>query len=172
MRRWGRSRVMEGATVLVPVPRRGHSTRRLTTTIAALQGVYARTHADAAGDDGVAGGPAPGCGGAAGKGPAAGRRATMEGSAFLSDHARVLVCLAEGPGSSDRALAARAGVSEADLAWIVADLVADGYLRRSPGRGLDRYEVDPECPLRHPAERGARVGDLLAVWRGRRTRWV
>lgn len=96
------------------------------------------------------------------------------GWTFLTNHAHVLVCLAEQPDIRGRDISARVGITERAAQAIVADLVADGYVTRTKEGRRNRYQVHPDAPLRHPLERDHTVGELLvALGRlrpGRRTR--
>lgn len=82
---------------------------------------------------------------------------------FLTNHAHVLLCLAQSPGVTLRDVAANVGVTERAVQRIVHDLEAAGYLtRRRTGR-QNEYEIDPSLPLRHPVEAHQTVGVLLAL---------
>jgi len=82
---------------------------------------------------------------------------------FLTNHAHVLVCLAEEPDVRGRDIATRVGITERAAQAIVADLVADGYVtRRREGR-RNHYQVHPDAPLRHPLEHDHTVGELLVT---------
>ena len=54
-------------------------------------------------------------------------------------------------------------VSDRTAFGVVEDLVAEGYLRRFKEGNRNRYEVNPEAPLRHPTMDGHWVGEILAV---------
>jgi hypothetical protein len=86
---------------------------------------------------------------------------TKPGWTFLTNHAHVLVCLAEEPDVRGRDIATRVGITERAAQAIVADLVADGYVTRSREGRRNRYLVHPEAPLRHPLESDHTVGELL-----------
>jgi MarR family len=82
---------------------------------------------------------------------------------FLTNHAHVLVCIAEEPDIRGREVAERVGISERAAQSIIAGLVADGYVtRRREGR-RNRYTVHERSPLRHPIESDHTVGDLLVM---------
>ena len=82
---------------------------------------------------------------------------------FLTNHAHVLVCIAEEPDIRGRDVAERVGITERAAQSIIAGLVADGYVtRRREGR-RNRYTVHEGSPLRHPIESDRTVGDLLAM---------
>ena len=82
---------------------------------------------------------------------------------FLTNHAHVLVCIAEEPDIRGRDVAQRVGITERAAQAIIADLVADGYVtRRREGR-RNRYQVHEGSPLRHPNESDHTVGELLVM---------
>lgn len=81
---------------------------------------------------------------------------------FLSNHAHVLVCIADDPDVRLRDVAERVGVTERAVHRIVGELEAAGVLRRVREGRRNHYELDVTLPLRHPVERHRTVGDLLA----------
>ncbi len=87
---------------------------------------------------------------------------------FLSNHAHVLVCLAEDPHARQRDIAQRVGITERAVSSIVADLESEGYLQRERVGRRNRYRVMRRGRLRHPLESHQSVGQLLdAVLRHR-----
>ncbi|GFH34546.1 MarR family transcriptional regulator [Streptomyces pacificus] len=80
---------------------------------------------------------------------------------FLTNHARVLLCLAGDPEARLRDVAAAIGITERAVQLIVADLESAGYLTRTRVGRRNRYAVDATLALRHPHEAGHPVGDLL-----------
>jgi hypothetical protein len=88
---------------------------------------------------------------------------TKPGWTFLTNHAHVLVCLAEEPDVRGRDIAARVGITERAAQAMVADLVAEGYVTRSREGRRNRYLVHPDAPLRHPLEHDHTVGELLVT---------
>jgi predicted ArsR family transcriptional regulator len=82
---------------------------------------------------------------------------------FLTNHAHVLVCIAEDPDVRGRDIGERVGITERAAQAIVADLVADGYITRTRHGRRNRYELHPDSPLRHPLEREHTVGELLVA---------
>ena len=82
---------------------------------------------------------------------------------FLTNHAHVLLCVARDPGIRHRDVAKRVGISEGAAQRIVADLVEAGYLERAREGRRNRYQINPELPLRHPLERGHQIGEILSV---------
>lgn len=82
---------------------------------------------------------------------------------FLTNHAHVLVCLADEPDIRGRDIAERVGITERAAQAIVADLVAEGYVSRSKEGRRNRYEVHPDASLRHDLESDHTVGELLVT---------
>lgn len=82
---------------------------------------------------------------------------------FLSNHAHVLVCVAQEPEIRIRDIASRVGITERAASSIVADLEADGYLTRERVGRNNHYQLHPSLPLRHPLEQHRRIGDLLEL---------
>ncbi|MFG3283361.1 helix-turn-helix transcriptional regulator [Streptomyces sp. NPDC048111] len=82
---------------------------------------------------------------------------------FLTHHARVLMILARAPGIRIRDVAATCGITERTAQRILTDLEAAGHVCRERVGRTNRYTVDPDGSLRHPAEAGLSVGMLLAL---------
>lgn len=80
---------------------------------------------------------------------------------FLTNHAHVLVCIAEEPDIRGRDIATRVGITERAVQAIVADLVREGYVTRTRHGRRNRYAVNPDAPLRHPLEQDHTIGELL-----------
>ena len=82
---------------------------------------------------------------------------------FLTNHAHVLVCLAEEPDIRGRDIATRVGITERAAQAIVADLVSEGYVTRTREGRRNRYTVTADAPLRHPLEHDHTIGELLVT---------
>lgn len=80
---------------------------------------------------------------------------------FLTNHAHVLVCIAQDPDTRGRDIAARVGITERAVQAIIADLVADGYVTRERRGRRNHYRLHPDAPLRHPIEADHTIGELL-----------
>src|SRR5215218_11492109 len=78
---------------------------------------------------------------------------------FLTNHAHVLVCVAEDSGIRLRDIAAAVGITERAAHRILSELVEDGYVLRERQGRRNRYQVITELPLRHPLARDGEVGD-------------
>jgi Winged helix-turn-helix DNA-binding len=85
---------------------------------------------------------------------------------FLTNHAHVLLCVADDPGIRLRDIAAAVGITERGAHKILSELVDEGYVLRERHGRRNQYQVKPELPLRHPLVNDREVGDLLAVLRG------
>ncbi|MFE9021117.1 helix-turn-helix transcriptional regulator [Streptomyces sp. NPDC007808] len=83
---------------------------------------------------------------------------------FLTNHARVLLQIARDADTRLRDIATGIGITERAVQLIVADLEAAGYLTRTRVGRRNRYTIDPTVALRHPAEAGHPVGDLLGAF--------
>jgi DNA-binding IclR family transcriptional regulator len=82
---------------------------------------------------------------------------------FLTNHARVLVCIAQDPGVRLREIGAAVGITERAAHRIVGELADAGYVsRRRIGR-RNHYTIRPDLPVPDSLARNRRVGDLLAV---------
>jgi DNA-binding MarR family transcriptional regulator len=80
---------------------------------------------------------------------------------FLTNHAQVLLCLAETPDIRLRDVAERVGITERATQRIVADLVEGGYVNSERVGRRNRYTVDRQHAMRHSAQFGYEIGALL-----------
>jgi DNA-binding Lrp family transcriptional regulator len=83
--------------------------------------------------------------------------------AFLTNHAHVLLCIARDPRSRARDIARQIGITERATQRILADLIADGYVKRTKVGRRNHYTIDLGGHLRHPVFRDLSVGPLLEV---------
>jgi DNA-binding IclR family transcriptional regulator len=84
---------------------------------------------------------------------------------FLTNHAQVLICLAEDPDVRLRDVGDAVGITERAAHRIVGDLIAAGYVSRERNGRRNRYTVRHHLPLPDLLARGKRVGDLLEILR-------
>ncbi len=82
---------------------------------------------------------------------------------FLTNHAHVLLLIAQNPEIRLRDVAKQVGITERAVQRIVADLEAEAYLTRRRSGRRNQYQVNLERPLRHPVEAHRTVGSLLAL---------
>jgi predicted transcriptional regulator len=83
--------------------------------------------------------------------------------AFLTNHARVLLCLADDPDARLRDISATLGITERSTHAIVTDLIADGFVSKVKDGRRNRYQIRSELPLPEPASRQPTIGELLAL---------
>jgi hypothetical protein len=82
---------------------------------------------------------------------------------FLTNHARVLVCIAHDSAVRLRDIAERVGITERSAFGIVSDLIEAGYVVRSKNGRRNLYDVQAHLPLRDVISREGTVGELLDV---------
>ena len=80
---------------------------------------------------------------------------------FLTNHTQVLLCLARDPSVRLRDVAATVGITERAAQRILADLVAEQYVKRTRVGRRNHYAVDRERAMRHVAQLGYQIGALL-----------
>jgi len=82
---------------------------------------------------------------------------------FLTNHAQVLLCIAEDSGIRLREIGERVGITERAAHRIVGDLAAAGYISRERNGRRNRYTIQAHVPLPDPLAREQKIGDLLAI---------
>jgi hypothetical protein len=85
---------------------------------------------------------------------------------FLTNHARVLVCIANDPGLRLRDIAARLDITERSVHGIITDLTAAGYVVKQRDGRRNRYQIQPHLPLPEPWTREPAIGEILTVLLG------
>jgi DNA-binding transcriptional ArsR family regulator len=85
----------------------------------------------------------------------------MEGWSFLTNHARVLACIAHDPGLRLRDIAAKVGITERSAHGIVTDLTDAGYVLKERQGRRNRYQILGHLPLREPIGRELTIGEVL-----------
>jgi predicted transcriptional regulator len=80
---------------------------------------------------------------------------------FLTNHAQVLLCLADTPDIRLRDVAERVGITERATQRILAELIDGGYVKAERVGRRNRYTVDRQHAMRHSAQFGHEVGALL-----------
>lgn len=84
---------------------------------------------------------------------------------FLTNHARVLLLLADDPDARMREMADAIGITERAVQRIVAELEAGDYVRRERVGRRNHYAVRLDQPLRHALDAHGTIGDLVAALR-------
>lgn len=87
-----------------------------------------------------------------------------EGWTFLTNHARVLLCLARDPHARMVDVAEQIGIRERSVQQIVSDLERDGYLRRQRVGRRNVYSIKRSARFRHAVEAHHDVGELLDIF--------
>ena len=83
---------------------------------------------------------------------------------FLTNHARVLLCIAHDPVARLRDIAASLGITERRAHGIITDLAEAGYvITRKDGR-RNRYQVQDHLPLPGPGAREPAIGEIVALF--------
>jgi predicted ArsR family transcriptional regulator len=85
---------------------------------------------------------------------------------FLTNHARVLLCIAHDPGVRLRDIAARLGITERTAYGIVTDLTQAGYIVKQKDGRRNRYQIQAHLPLPEPTSRERTLGEVLALLTG------
>ena len=85
---------------------------------------------------------------------------------FLTNHARVLLCVANDPGMRLRDIAASLGITERSAFGILTNLVEAGYVVKEKDGRRNRYHIQAHLPLPELASRDRTVGDVLTLLSG------
>jgi hypothetical protein len=89
---------------------------------------------------------------------------------LLSNHGRVLLCIARDPEVRLRDIAVEVGVTERSAFGIVSDLADDGYIVKEREGRRNRYEIQPNLPLPEAPDRAEVIGAVLKVLIGTKVR--
>jgi hypothetical protein len=88
------------------------------------------------------------------------------GWSFLTNHARVLLCIAHDPGIRLREIGEAVGITERATHRIVVELADAGYIsRRRVGR-RNHYTIQSHLPLPEPLANQQKIGELVAILSG------
>jgi winged helix DNA-binding protein len=82
---------------------------------------------------------------------------------FLTNHARVLVCIAHDPGVRLRDIAATLDITERSAFAIVTDLTEAGYVVKDKDGRRNRYRIQNHLPLPEAIGRERTIGDVLGL---------
>jgi MarR family len=85
---------------------------------------------------------------------------------FLTNHARVLLCIAHDPGLRLRDIAARLDITERSAHGIITDLTRAGYVLKQKDGRRNRYQIQAHLPLPEPWTREPAIGEILTVLLG------
>jgi hypothetical protein len=90
----------------------------------------------------------------------------MASWSFLTNHARVLLCIAHDPAARLRDVAAGLGITERSAYAIVTDLAQAGYVIKQKDGRRNRYQIEAHLPLPEPGTREPAISEVLALLLG------
>jgi DNA-binding transcriptional ArsR family regulator len=82
---------------------------------------------------------------------------------FLTNHARVLICIAHDPGVRLREIAAALDITERSAFGIVTELAEAGYVVKEKDGRRNRYQIQAHLPLRDTVARERTIGEVLDI---------
>jgi hypothetical protein len=85
----------------------------------------------------------------------------VESWSFLTNHARVLLCIAADPGARLRDIAASLGITERSAHSIVTGLAEAGYVVKQKDGRRNRYQIQAHLPLPESASQALAIGEVL-----------
>jgi len=80
---------------------------------------------------------------------------------FLTNHAHVLLCVAEVPDVRVREIAETVGVTERAAQRILTELEEAGYISKTRDGRRNRYSINPGVRMRHPMDQEHHIGELV-----------
>jgi predicted transcriptional regulator len=80
---------------------------------------------------------------------------------FVTNHTQVLLCIARNPNVRLRDVAAHVGITERAAQRILGDLIEAGFVERERQGRRNQYAINRGVEMRHPAQLGREIGDLL-----------
>jgi DNA-binding MarR family transcriptional regulator len=95
-----------------------------------------------------------------------GSRPEGRGFAFLTNHGKALLLIAQDPQIRIRDIARMLDITERATQSIVSDLDKAGYVERERVGRRNNYSVSTHLPLGLPTQRDTDIESLLAIIRG------
>ena len=80
---------------------------------------------------------------------------------FLTNHARVLVCIAHDPGMRLRDIAGTLHITERRTHTIITDLTDAGYVIKNKDGRRNSYRIQPHLPLPEAITQQRTIGEVL-----------
>lgn len=87
----------------------------------------------------------------------------METWSFLTNHARVLLCIVHDPGMRLRDIATALAITERSAFGIVTDLTEGGYVVKEKDGRRNRYQIQAHLPLGESLSRERTIGEVLGL---------
>jgi DNA-binding MarR family transcriptional regulator len=84
---------------------------------------------------------------------------------FLTNHTQVLLCIARDPDIRLRDIAEQVGITERAAQRILSDLIEAGAVGRERHGRRNHYRINEKTEMRHAAQDGQAVGQLLDLLR-------
>jgi predicted ArsR family transcriptional regulator len=88
----------------------------------------------------------------------------MSNWTFLTNYAAVLVTVAKHGRIKALDIALELGLTERTVRRIIADLAAEGYIRKTRENNVNRYEIEPDLRLRQQAMRDITIQDFVRLF--------
>jgi predicted ArsR family transcriptional regulator len=82
---------------------------------------------------------------------------------FLTNHARVMLCIAHDPDVRLRDIASTLGITERSAYGIVTDLANAEYVVKERDGRRNRYRIQHHLPLREATNRARTIGEMLEL---------
>jgi hypothetical protein len=82
---------------------------------------------------------------------------------FLTNHAHVLICIANDPGVRLREIGEHVGITERAAHRIVTELGAAGYINRERTGRRNHYTINSDLPVPDAIARDQSIGRLLEI---------
>jgi DNA-binding IclR family transcriptional regulator len=89
---------------------------------------------------------------------------------FLTNHARVMLCIAHDPGVRLRDIASTLGITERSAYGIVTDLANAGYVVKKRDGRRNRYQIQHHLPLGEATSQERTIGEMLDLLGGTKAR--
>jgi DNA-binding IclR family transcriptional regulator len=83
--------------------------------------------------------------------------------AFLTNHARVLICVAHDPEIRLRDIGSQLGITERAAHRIITELAVAGYISRERTGRRNHYTINAHLPLPDAIAREQNIGELLTI---------
>jgi predicted ArsR family transcriptional regulator len=80
---------------------------------------------------------------------------------FLTNHSQVLLCIARNQRMTAKEIAEVVGITERAVQRLIRDLEESAYIMRVRVGRHNRYMINTNQPMRHPAQGGRPIGELI-----------